>query len=67
MTTAEASAAQSSAPTAREAGVTARPATPADKTAIGETMARAFHDDPVITHLIPDAARRERTARASSG
>ncbi|HEY1560566.1 MAG TPA: hypothetical protein VGF71_06725 [Caulobacteraceae bacterium] len=62
MTTGEASAAQSSAPTAREAGVAARAATPADASAIGETMARAFHDDPVIMHLIPDAARRERAA-----
>jgi ribosomal protein S18 acetylase RimI-like enzyme len=60
MTTGEEAAAQAAVPTAREAGVLARPATPADAAAIGETMARAFHDDPVICHLLPGGERRER-------
>jgi GNAT superfamily N-acetyltransferase len=54
MTTAE------TIPTAREAGVTARPATAADRDAVGKTLARAFFDDPVISHLLPDDERRRR-------
>jgi ribosomal protein S18 acetylase RimI-like enzyme len=50
------------APTAREAGIVARAATPADAQAIGETMARAFMDDPLISYLVPDRAVRQRVA-----
>lgn len=62
MTTGDAAATQNPAPTAREAGVTVRAATPADAQAIGETMARAFFDDPVIGHLLPNAERRKRVS-----
>ena len=51
-----------SSPTAREAGVVARPATPADAMAIGETMAAAFMDDPLIGYLVPDERTRQRVA-----
>ena len=60
--TIEETATDGPAKTAREAGVTARAATPADAMAIGETMGRAFHDDPVILHLLPDATRRAKIA-----
>ena len=44
--------------TARESAVTARPATWADADAVAATLARAFHDDPLICHLLRDEARR---------
>ncbi|HEY1427504.1 MAG TPA: hypothetical protein VGF50_12595 [Caulobacteraceae bacterium] len=43
-------------PTAREAAATARPAVWADADAIAATLARAFHDDPLMCFLLPDAA-----------
>ena len=36
----------------------ARAATAADRAAIAQTLARAFFHDPVVLHLMPDAARR---------
>lgn len=62
MTTGGTTAEENPNPTAREAGVVARAATPADATAIGETMARAFFDDPVISHLLPGDERRTRAS-----
>jgi len=44
--------------TAREAAVTARAATWADADALAASMARAFHDDPLITFLLTDVASR---------
>jgi ribosomal protein S18 acetylase RimI-like enzyme len=44
--------------TARESGVTARPATWADADPIAETLARAFFDDPLICFLLKDEAVR---------
>ena len=44
--------------TARQSDVTARPATWADADAAAATLARAFHDDPLICHLLRDEARR---------
>jgi len=44
--------------TAREAAVSARPATWADADAIADTLAKAFHDDPLICFLLKDAASR---------
>jgi len=44
--------------TARESAVTARAATAADADAIAATLARAFHDDPLICFLLRDEARR---------
>ena len=35
-----------------------RTATRADVPGAGATLAAAFHDDPVLAHLLPDAARR---------
>ena len=46
------------AATARESGVTARPATWADADAIADTLAKAFFDDPLICFLLKDEARR---------
>jgi ribosomal protein S18 acetylase RimI-like enzyme len=46
------------APTAREAGVTARAASAGDAEAAAATLARAFADDPLICFLLPDAASR---------
>ena len=46
------------AATAREAGVTARAATWADADAVGETLAKAFFDDPLICFLLQDEAAR---------
>jgi len=36
----------------------ARAAVLADRAAVAQTLARAFFDDPMITHLLPDEARR---------
>ncbi|MDR3475109.1 MAG: GNAT family N-acetyltransferase [Devosia sp.] len=44
--------------TARESGTTARAITWADADAVADTLGRAFHDDPLICHLLPDAASR---------
>jgi len=44
--------------TARETGVTARPATWDDADAIADTMAKAFFDDPLICFLLKDEASR---------
>ncbi len=43
---------------AADAQAPARRATSADATALSQTMARAFHDDPMMCHLLPDAAAR---------
>jgi ribosomal protein S18 acetylase RimI-like enzyme len=45
-------------PAARETAVTARPATWADADAIAGTLAKAFHDDPLICFLLRDEAKR---------
>jgi GNAT superfamily N-acetyltransferase len=45
-------------PSAREAGSRARAATWADAEALSRTMARAFHDDPLIGFMLPDPATR---------
>lgn len=47
---------------ARDAAVTARAAGRSDAEAIGAVLGRAFHDDPLISFLLPDGA-----ARASKG
>jgi hypothetical protein len=45
---------------------TAGRATDADLAGIGITLAAAFHDDPVSSHLLPvSASRRQRATRAS--
>ncbi len=46
------------APTAREAHAEARPAVWADADEVAATLARAFHDDPLICFLLPDEASR---------
>jgi len=43
---------------ARSAGATARPATWVDADPLAATMARAFHDDPLICFILKDAATR---------
>ncbi len=43
---------------ARAAGTTARPAIWADADPLAATMARAFHDDPLICFILKDAATR---------
>jgi GNAT superfamily N-acetyltransferase len=43
---------------ARAAGTTARAATWADADPLAATMARAFHDDPLICFILKDAATR---------
>ncbi|HXQ17163.1 MAG TPA: GNAT family N-acetyltransferase [Caulobacteraceae bacterium] len=48
----------STTPTARETGVTARPATWDDADAIADTLAKAFFDDPLICYLLKDEASR---------
>jgi ribosomal protein S18 acetylase RimI-like enzyme len=48
----------STAPTAREAGVTARSATAADAAEASATLGRAFADDPLMCFLLPDEATR---------
>jgi GNAT superfamily N-acetyltransferase len=40
--------------------VVVRKATDADVTALSQTLARAFHDDPVISWMIPDDEKRLR-------
>ena len=47
--------------TAREAGVVARAATWADADALSASLARAFHDDPLICFLLKDEAARPKT------
>lgn len=44
----------------RGANATVRTATMADADAIAQTLARAFHDDPLICHFIADVAARPR-------
>jgi ribosomal protein S18 acetylase RimI-like enzyme len=46
--------------TAREANVTARPATWADADALSQTLARAFYDDPLIAFLLKDKSKGAR-------
>jgi ribosomal protein S18 acetylase RimI-like enzyme len=41
------------------AEVTIRPATAADTLPLSQTLARAFFDDPVMMHFLPDDATRE--------
>jgi GNAT superfamily N-acetyltransferase len=43
---------------ARSGNVTARRATPADVAAASEMLGRAFHDDPLMLHLLADEATR---------
>jgi ribosomal protein S18 acetylase RimI-like enzyme len=43
---------------AREAAVTARAANSSDAEAIGATLGRAFHDDPLMSFLLPDQPAR---------
>jgi ribosomal protein S18 acetylase RimI-like enzyme len=43
---------------ARASGASVRLATWADAEALAGTLARAFHDDPMMMHLLPDAASR---------
>jgi len=45
-------------PTAREAGITARAATASDIGPGSATLGRAFMDDPLICHLLPDEPSR---------
>ncbi|HXC57573.1 MAG TPA: GNAT family N-acetyltransferase [Rhizomicrobium sp.] len=45
---------------ARASDVTVRKAAWSDAGALAATLARAFHDDPVTVHLLPDAAARAR-------
>ncbi len=42
--------------------VTVRPATEADLAAVAATHVRAFADDPLFTHLVPDRRRWDRLA-----
>lgn len=44
---------------AREAGSTARAATWADAEPLSQTLARAFHDDPLICFILTDPATRQ--------
>lgn len=44
---------------AREAGAVARSAVWADADALAQTLARAFHDDPLICFLVPETADRQ--------
>jgi ribosomal protein S18 acetylase RimI-like enzyme len=44
---------------ARASGATVRPATAADAEGLGQTLARAFYDDPVMMHLMPDVRDRD--------
>ena len=46
--------------TAERSSVVVRKATDADVTALSHTLARAFHDDPVISWMIPDDEKRLR-------
>ncbi len=41
-------------------GTTVRPAAWSDAPALSATLGRAFHDDPVMAHFLPDAAARAR-------
>ncbi|HEY4987658.1 MAG TPA: GNAT family N-acetyltransferase [Bradyrhizobium sp.] len=44
---------------ARAAGATVRQATAADAEGLGQTLTRAFYDDPVMMHLMPDVRDRD--------
>lgn len=56
------SAPETSSP--RAASVTVRVADAPDAGPLGETLARAFHDDPVMLHFLPDPrGRHEKLAR----
>jgi hypothetical protein len=44
----------------RVLGASVRPATWSDAEPLSATLARAFHDDPMMMHLVPDDARRTR-------
>ena len=44
---------------ARAAGTAVRPATWTDADALCATLARAFHDDPMMLHLLPPSARHK--------
>ena len=44
---------------AREMGAEARPATWADAEPLSQTLARAFHDDPLICFILSDPATRQ--------
>jgi GNAT superfamily N-acetyltransferase len=46
--------------TAERSSVVVRKATDADVAALSHTLARAFHDDPVISWMIPDDEKRLR-------
>jgi GNAT superfamily N-acetyltransferase len=48
----------SAAASARTTGASVRVATWADAEPLSQTLARAFHDDPLICHFIADAAAR---------
>jgi ribosomal protein S18 acetylase RimI-like enzyme len=48
----------SAAPSARAANATVRDASWADAEPLSQTLARAFADDPLISHFMPDPARR---------
>jgi len=50
-------------PKAREAGASARPATWADAEPLSRTLARAFHDDPLICFVLQDKAKMQRLFR----
>lgn len=53
-----------SAGAAARGNANARPATKSDSAAISETLAQAFHDDPMTCHLLADeAARPEKLPR----
>lgn len=43
---------------ARASGATVRRATKSDSAALSQTLARAFHDDPMTCHLLANAATR---------
>ncbi len=42
----------------RASGTRARAATASDRLAISQTLARAFYDDPVFMHFLPDGSTR---------
>ena len=44
-------------------GIVVRPANTADVPAIVEVLARAFHDDPPMVWMLPDAPSRDRRLR----
>ncbi len=48
----------SAAASARTTQATVRVAVPSDAEPLSQTLARAFHDDPLICHFVADAAKR---------